>query len=99
MPRPLPPHGTPASSPEDASVTVTVARKVAPGREADFKEFGAGDRRRTTAKVAGLVGRRVLHALPGEVAGGAVAAGFADAEKQRVWEGLGRAGGVAGTGR
>ena len=84
MPRPLPPHGTPASSPEDASVTVTVARKVAPGREADFEEWVQGIME-AAAKFPGFLGGGVLRP-PRAGREWHVVYRFADAEKQRAWE-------------
>ena len=84
MPRPLPPHGTPASSPEDASVTVTVARKVTPGREADFEDWVQGIME-AAARFPGFLGGGVLRP-PREGREWHVVYRFADAEKQRAWE-------------
>jgi uncharacterized protein len=84
MPHPRRPHGTPAPSPEDASVTVTVARKVAPGREADFEEWVQGIMA-AGAKFPGFLGGGVLRP-PHAGREWHVVYRFADADKQRAWE-------------
>jgi hypothetical protein len=92
MPLPRLPHGEPAPSPEDASVTVTVARKVAVGREADFEQWVQGIVE-AAAKFPGFLGAGALRppeacGLPLRRLGQAAGLG-----------GVSRAGGVAGTGR
>ena len=84
MPRPRLPHGEPAPSPEDASVTVTVARKVAPGREADFEEWVQGIVE-AAAKFPGFLGAGALRP-PEAGREWHVVYRFADADKQRAWE-------------
>jgi heme-degrading monooxygenase HmoA len=84
MPRPRLPHGEPAPSPEDASVTVTVARKVAVGREADFEQWVQGIVE-AAARFPGFLGGGVLRP-PHAGREWHVVYRFADAEKQRAWE-------------
>jgi antibiotic biosynthesis monooxygenase (ABM) superfamily enzyme len=84
MPRPRLPHGGPAASPEDSSVTVTVARKVAVGREADFEQWVQGIVE-AAAKFPGFLGAGALRP-PEAGREWHVVYRFADADKQRAWE-------------
>jgi heme-degrading monooxygenase HmoA len=84
MPLPRLPHGEPAPSPEDASVTVTVARKVAVGREADFEQWVQGIVE-AAAKFPGFLGAGALRP-PEAGREWHVVYRFADADKQRAWE-------------
>ena len=81
---PRPPNREPAPSPGDGSVTVTVARTVAPGREPDFEEWVHGIVE-AASKFPGFLGAGALRP-PEAGRDWHVVYRFSDAETQRTWE-------------
>ena len=79
-----PPHYEPTPSPKDASVTVTVARRVAAGREAAFEEWVQGIME-AAAKFPGFLGAGALRP-PEAGLDWHVVYRFDDADKLRAWE-------------
>jgi uncharacterized protein len=86
MPFPRRPRPQPSRPPEDdAPVTVTVARKVAPGRERDFEEWVDGIVE-AASNFPGFLGAGILR--PHETGQEwHVVYRFSDAQRQRAWEG------------
>ena len=77
-------HPPPEQSPDQAPVTVTVARQVAPGRERDFEAWVHGVVE-AASRFPGFLGAGVLRPpAPGQP--WHVVYRFADAHSQRAWE-------------